>query len=48
MAIDTQITFRVAPALKAAAEKAAKADSRTLSSWLVKVVTDATAKDKGK
>lgn len=40
-----QVTFRLPESLKASAIKAAKADSRELSGWLVKVITDAVAAD---
>lgn len=38
------VTFRLAPALKAAAIKAASADGRTLSSWLANLVRGNLAK----
>ena len=35
------ITFRCHPELREAAEKAAKKDGRSLSNWIVKVISDA-------
>lgn len=34
------VSFRLVPAVKLAAERAAAADGRKLSSWLVKLVKD--------
>ena len=41
-----QIHIQIHPEQKAAAEAAAKADARSLSSWVAKLISDALKKEK--